>query len=258
MRLAEEKADKIAHKDDLEMLWLWLEEVKRIDNKMRFYRNDVVCEFKASSAAHCYGQCAQHDANLSPSTNIISSSSNQPKCINPPTMTDDEQCLLKENKGCYICHKPFAGHLTSDKDCDFPSPLNYIPVMQTLITSLKRAYQNKKHVASVTITHGELSASVGQENVMHPIMALILGVPNPVAYHTSNLMTMVEDLEASNTSVVSVQVVLDSFNVVGTFIENIKSPFDAMPDKKVNLVKTSMISAPFTVLHLFWRASVAP
>ena len=34
MRLAEEKADKIAHEDDLEMLWLWLEEVKRIDNKM--------------------------------------------------------------------------------------------------------------------------------------------------------------------------------------------------------------------------------
>ena len=92
---------------------------------------------------------------------------------------------------------------------------------------------------------------------MHPIMALILGVPNPVAYHTSNLMTVVEDLEASDTSVVSVQVVLDSFNVVGAFIENVKSPFDAMPDK-VNLVKTSMISAPFTVLHLFWRASVAP
>ena len=85
MRLAEEKADKIAHEDDLEMLWLWLEEVK-----MRSYCNDVVHEFKASSAAHHYGQCAQHDANLSPSTNIISSSSNQSKCINPPTMTDDE------------------------------------------------------------------------------------------------------------------------------------------------------------------------
>ena len=173
-------------------------------------------------------------------------------------MTDDEQHLLKENKGCYKYHKPFAGHLASDKDCDFPSPSNYIPVTQTLITSLKRAYQNKKHVASVTVTHGELLASVGQENVMHPIAALMLGVPNPVAYHASNLMTMVEDLEASDTSVVSVQVVLDSFNVVGAFIENVKSPFDAMPDKKVNLVKTSMISAPFTVLHLFWRASVAP
>ena len=90
MRSAEEKADKIAHKDDLEMLWLWLEEVKRIDDKMRSYHNDVVHEFEASSAAHCYGQCAQCDANLSPSTNIISSSSNQSKCINPPTMTDDE------------------------------------------------------------------------------------------------------------------------------------------------------------------------
>ena len=86
----------------------------------------------------------------------------------------------------------------------------------------------------------------------------MLGLLNPVAYHALNLTTMVEDLETSDTSVVSVQVVLDSLNVVGAFIENVKSPFDAMPDKKVNLVKTSMISAPFTVLHLFWRASVAP
>ena len=173
-------------------------------------------------------------------------------------MTDDERHLLKENKGCYKFHKPFAGHLTSDKVCDFPSPLNYVPVTQTLITLLKRAYQNKKHVASVTVTHGESLASVSQENVMHPVVALMPGVPNPVAYHASNLTTVVKDLEASDTSVVSVQVVSYSFNVMGAFIENVESPFDAMPDKKVNLVETSMISAPFTVPHLFWRASVAP
>ena len=34
IRSVEEKANKIAHEDDLEMLQLWLEEVKRIDNKM--------------------------------------------------------------------------------------------------------------------------------------------------------------------------------------------------------------------------------
>ena len=71
-------------------------------------------------------------------------------------------------------------------------------------------------------------------------------------------MTVVKDLEASNTSVVSVQVVSDSLNIVEAFIENIKSLFDVVPDKKVNLVKTYMISAPFTVPHLFWGASVAP
>ena len=92
---------------------------------------------------------------------------------------------------------------------------------------------------------------------MHPVM-LMLGVPNSVAYYTSNLMTVVKDLEASDTSVVSVQVVSDSFNVVGAFIENVRSPFNAIPDKKVNLVKTSMISVPFTVPHLFLRASGAP
>ena len=88
---------------------------------------------------------------------------------------------------------------------------------------------------------------------MHPVM-LMLGVPNPVAYHTSNLMTVVKDLEASDTSVVGVQVVLDSFNVVGAFIENVRSPFNAMPDKKVNLVKTSICSiySPTFILESLW------
>ena len=90
--------------------------------------------------------------------------------------------MLKENKGFYRCCKPFAGHFTSNKVCDFLSPSNYIPVTQTFITSLKRAYQNKKHVTSVTVTHGESSASVGQENIMYPVTALMPGVPNPVAY----------------------------------------------------------------------------
>ena len=98
MRSVEEKANKIVHEDDLEMLQLWLEEVKRIDDKMQSYCNDMVHKFETRLAAHCYGQCVQCDAGLSepshhantPSMNIISSSSNQPKCINPPTMTDDE------------------------------------------------------------------------------------------------------------------------------------------------------------------------
>ena len=34
MRCVEEKADKITHENDLEMLRIWLEEVKRIDDKM--------------------------------------------------------------------------------------------------------------------------------------------------------------------------------------------------------------------------------
>ena len=65
MRSVEEKANKIVHEDDLEMLQLWLEEVKRIDDKMQSYCNDMVRKFETRLAAHCYGQCVQCDAGLS-------------------------------------------------------------------------------------------------------------------------------------------------------------------------------------------------
>ena len=65
MRSVEEKANKIVHKGDLEMLQLWLEEVKRIDDKMQSYCNDMVCKFETRLTAYCYGQCVQCDASLS-------------------------------------------------------------------------------------------------------------------------------------------------------------------------------------------------
>ena len=89
----------------------------------------MVCEFEPRSAAQHSVQHTQRDNILTePSccANIFpSSSSGQNKCINSPAMTDEERHLLKENKGCFKCYKPFAGHLARDSACDFSSPINY-------------------------------------------------------------------------------------------------------------------------------------
>ena len=47
----EEKVDKITHDDKVEELQLWMDEVKQIDDKMRSYHEDAVCEFEAQSYA---------------------------------------------------------------------------------------------------------------------------------------------------------------------------------------------------------------
>ena len=46
-RCVEEKVDKITHDDESEELRLWMDEVKRIDDKMCSYRKDAVREFEA-------------------------------------------------------------------------------------------------------------------------------------------------------------------------------------------------------------------
>ena len=104
------------------------------------------------------------------------------------TLTEEEHHLLKENKGCFKCCKPFAGHLTRDSACNFPSPMDYVALTQTLTTLLKQNYQAKKHVAAIGPPQVEpLTSEVPQDNVAHPIMVLMPGISNLVAYRATNM-----------------------------------------------------------------------
>lgn len=119
-------------------------------------------------------------------------------------MTNEEHHLLKENKGCFKCHKPFASHLACDGICDFPSPTNYTPVSQSLITSLKEAHQAKRPVAAVTSSHAESSTSVfTPDDTLHPVAVLMPSVPNPVAYHATNESSVLKEGDSSETVEVS-------------------------------------------------------
>ena len=174
-------------------------------------------------------------------------------------MTDEECHLLRENKGCFKCCKPFAGHLARDGACDFPSPTNYILVMQPLIMLLKRSYQAKKHIAAVTHSQIESStSSVAQESEAHPIVVFMPGVSNLVTYHATNMLTVFDETNSSENTNVSNIEVLDFHKVVVDFIENINSPKDMMTwSPKENSSQMSSL-APLMVPHLFWRVSISP
>ena len=144
-------------------------------------------------------------------------------------MMDEERCLLRENKGCFKCHKPFSGHLARDGACNFPSPTNYIPVMQSLIMFLKRSYQAQKHIAAVT--HSQIKSStslVAQESEAHPITVLMPGVSNLVTYHATNMSAVFDETDSSENADMSNIEVLDFHKVVVAFIENVNSPKDMM------------------------------
>ena len=103
----EEKVDKITHDDKAEELQLWMDEVKQINDKMRSYHKDAICEFEAWSHAQRNVQqtCDNHLADLSCHANTFPSnfpvSSSLVKCSYPPNLTDAECTLLRDNKGCF-------------------------------------------------------------------------------------------------------------------------------------------------------------
>ena len=98
-RCVEEKVDKITHTDESEELRLWMDEVKRIDDKMRSYCEDAVHEFKAQTYAQRTMQRSRDNHLTEPSrcantfpSNCPTSSSSTPngKRSYPPNLTDAE------------------------------------------------------------------------------------------------------------------------------------------------------------------------
>ena len=125
--------------------------------------------------------------------------------------------------------------------------------------SLKRSYQEKKHIAAITHSQIESStSSVAQESEAHPIAVLMPGVSNLATYHATNMSTVFGGTNSSENTNVSNIEVLDFHKVVATFIENIDAPKDMMPSSpKENSSRISLL-APLMVPHLFWRASISP
>ena len=164
--------------------------------------------------------------------------------------------FLKKNKGCCRSHKPFTSHFPSDKICDFPSSINYVPVTQSPITSLKRSYQTKKHVASVTTPHSKPSPTITQENPVHLVTVLVPGVPNPIVYHSANSMNVIEDVDISDTSMVSAPVAPHILPVVRAFIKNINSPVGLDHHWRSQVIMSAVLPL-FLTQHLFWRASIS-
>ena len=164
-RCVEEKADKILHDGKSEELRLWM------DDKMRSYHKNTVWELEAQSHAQKHLQPSRDNHLTDPSrcantfpSNCPTSSSSTPngKCSYLHNLTDAEWTLLRDNKSCFKCHHPFAGHCTFKGKCDALNGNNYLPVTQATINAAKKAHHIclNNHVAAISITQNEpLSSS---------------------------------------------------------------------------------------------------
>ena len=100
----------------------------------------------------------------------------------------------------------------------------------------------------VAVAKTDPDSSLPPKSKLHPVAAIMPGVPNPTAYHAANVTTVLEGSDDSDDEVSNC-----NSDFVGAFIESVESPANT-----VSLPETPKELAPLMVPHLFWRASVSP
>ena len=243
-----EKVDKIMHNDKVEELQLWMDKVKQIEDKMRSYREDTIWEFEAQSYAQRSTQCTRDNHLAGPFPSSHPASSSPAKRSYPPNLTDAEHTLLRENKGCFKCHHTFAGHRAFEGKCEAPTGINYILVTQAMIDMAKKTcciWLNVS-ITATSIIQNELTQSSVPE--VHPVAAIMPGIPNLVIYHSANKMTVLEGSDSSDDKVSDL-----NLKSISTFLESVEAVAEA-PPKSETLKEIS----PLIVPHLFWRALASP
>ena len=249
-----EKIDKIMHNDRAGELPLWMDEVKRINNKMRSYQEDAMWEFEAWSYAQRRAQHSRDNHLADPSHHVNTFPSNCPassssaKHSYPLNLTNAEHTLLRDNEGCFKCCHTFTGHRAFEGKCEAPTGTNYIPVTQATIDAAKKAHHVwlNVHVAATSITQNELTLPLVPE--VHPVTAIMPGIPNPVAYHTANETMVLEGSDSSDDEVSGLNP-----KSIGAFLESMEAVAEEPPGSEA-LKEIS----PLTIPHLFWRASASP
>ena len=131
-----------------------------------------------------------------------------------------------------------------------PTGNNYIPVTQAMIDAAKKANHNHPnvHVTAILIIQNEAEPSLTPELSVHPVTAIMPGIPNPVAYHAANKMTILEGSDSSDDKVST-----SKPNSVGTFLESVEAVVNTPP-----IPESPKEISPLIVPHLFWKASTSP
>ena len=198
---------------------------------------------------------SQHANTLLSNCPTSSSSTPNGKRSYPPNLTDAEQTLLRDNKGCFKCCQAFAGHQAFEGKCDPQCGMNYLPITQVTIDAARKTCHNhpNNHVAVVAVAQNDPDSSSPPKTKVHPVAAIMPGISNPTAYHAANVTTILEGLDDSDDEVSNY-----NLNFVGNFIKSIKSIMNTL-----SLPKTPKEIAPLTIVpsmvpHLFWRALVSP
>src|ERR1700678_462697 len=112
----------------------WIERVKKVDERLTFYRKRYREIFIEESAIRASKRPALGNSRLpnAPTANTLtytSAASRDISFIRLPKLTDAERDLLRTHSGCFKCRRFNAGHGSSSPNCPgFPSGNGYTPI----------------------------------------------------------------------------------------------------------------------------------
>ena len=121
--------------------------------------------------------------------------------------------------------------------------MNYLPITQATVDAARKTHCNclNNHIAMVAVAQTDPDSSSPPKTKLHPVAAIMPGVPNPTAYHAPDVTTVLEGLDDSDDEVSN----CDS-DFIGAFIESVESPVNTL-----SLPETPKELAPLMVPHLF-------
>jgi hypothetical protein len=135
------RANPITKAVETTKLWLWLHEVKHIDNahlrgylQMKAAVEEVEPKLnKCLAPARENNSAAKCPCPDGPSNSSSAGNSSTKRC---PPLTEEENKILDTNQGCCL---PFqTTHCSSDKTCPFPLADLYVPVTQKFVDAFHK------------------------------------------------------------------------------------------------------------------------
>ena len=105
----------------------------------------------------------------------------------------------------------------------------------------------------VTVAQTDPDSSSPPKTKLHLVAAIMPGVPNPTAYHATNVTTVLKGSDDSDDEVSNC-----NSDFIGTFIESVESPANTLSLPETPKELAPLTIAPLMVPHLFRRASVSP
>jgi hypothetical protein len=179
----------------------WLLEVKRIDDGMRAERQEfeeIARTTRYESRKSNYLSEPSRHANT-PSNGGASSS--KAPATRVPKLTESERKLLYANDGCLKCRCLFVDHRMANCPNNFPDPLKYKTITQSLVDSIKARMTRK--VGAIAQENTASDSSFQSTQSSHPVAALMSSSNYPIAYMPPNASAVLEGGDSSSDDSVS-------------------------------------------------------
>src|SRR5271154_5411223 len=116
-------------------------------------------------------------------------------------LTEPERQLLLQNQGCLKCRQVFVDHKMANCPVGFPDPKKYMTLTQATVDAVRARLNAKRPVTVVQ----RISPEPAEHETHEHLITAVMGIShNPVAYLPSNQTSVIEDVNDSEDSDVSV------------------------------------------------------